>query len=274
LSVGGPPFSKALQRAINFAWKKGVVIVAAAGNEGIEQVEYPAGYNFVLAVSASNEDNERAEFSNWGMNIGVAAPGASIFSTTPTYPTPYRLPIYDSLYGTSQATPMVSGLAALLFAIYPDLRNEEVIQIIQRSAVPINKNTKQWDPVFGYGLLNVRNAINHTVGKKSNSNFREITYRVEKGSFYGQIVDQLENPIANAIVTARMNGMIISRHKTRNNVPTENGKLNTDGMFRLPNLLPGMYSIFVELPGQAPIEMGNFTIIAGADTILQLICKK
>jgi hypothetical protein len=271
ISIGGPPFSKALQRAINFAWQKGAVIVAAAGNDGIELVEYPAGYNFVLAVSAANEDHKRADFSNWGMNIGVTAPGTSILSTTPTYPTPNRLPIYDSLHGTSQATPLVSGLAALLLAMNSDLKNSEVLQMIQRAAVPIDGKNKQWNHYFGYGLLNAKNALNLALGTKTpNLNWWKTA---DKGCFYGQIIDQLENPVANAIVTARLNGKIISAYKTRNNVPTEKGALDTDGMFRLQNLLPGMYRIFVELPGHSPIDMGNFTITAGADTILQLVCK-
>jgi len=271
ISIGGPPFSKALQRAINFAWQKGAVIVAAAGNEGIEQVEYPAGYNFVLAVSAANENHERAKFSNWGMNIGVAAPGTSILSTTPIYSTPNRLPFYDSLHGTSQATPLVSGLAGLLLAINPNLRNLEVIQMIQRAAIPIDGKNKQWNHYFGYGLLNAKNALNLSKGKKTpNFNWWQTS---DKGCFYGQIVDPLENPLANAVVTARLNGKIISAYKTRNNVPTEKGAFNTDGMFRLQNLIPGNYRILVELPGHSPIDMGNFTITAGADTILQLVCK-
>lgn len=269
ISIGGPPFSKALQRAINFAWQKGAVIVAAAGNEGIEQVEYPAGYNFVLAVSAANEDQRRAKFSNWGMNIGVTAPGTSILSTTPTYSTPNRLRIYDSLHGTSQATPLVSGLAALLLACNPELRNEEVIQMIQRAAVPIDGNSKQWNHYFGYGFLNAKNAFHLSMGTNT-PNFHWWK-TADKGCFYGQIVDQFENPIGNAIVTAKLSGKIIAACKTRNNVPTEKGNLDTDGMFRLQNLLPGKYSIFIELPGQTAIEMGNFTIVAGADTILQLV---
>jgi thermitase len=272
ISVGGPPFSKALQRAINYAWQNGAVIVAAAGNEGIEQVEYPAGYNFVLAVSAINQANERADFSNWGINIGVTAPGTSIFSTTPTYPVPNRVQIYDSLHGTSQATPFVSGLAALLLAINPDLSNTEVIQIIQQAAVPIHGNSKRWNHYSGYGLLNARNALN--LSMKTNTPNYNWAKTSEKGCFYGQIVDQSENPVANALVTVRMNRRVISAYKTRNNVPNENGVLDTDGMFRLANLLPGKYNIFVELPGQPPIDMGTFTILAGADTILQLVCKK
>ncbi len=164
ISIGGPPFSLAFQRAIDYAWLKGVVIVAAAGNGGKNKVEYPAGYNFVLAVSATNKANVLAEFSNWGMNIGISAPGTGILSTTPTYSTPHKMRSYDALQGTSQATPFVSGLAALLFAIYPDLSNAEVIQIIQRAADPINEKTKQWNTFFGYGLLNAANAVNRRTG--------------------------------------------------------------------------------------------------------------
>ncbi|MCQ6279545.1 S8 family serine peptidase [Bacillus sp. EB600] len=287
ISIGGPPFSLAFQRAIDYAWLKGVVIVAAAGNGGKNKVEYPAGYNFVLAVSATNKANDLAEFSNWGMNIGISAPGTSILSTTPTYSTPHKMRSYDALQGTSQATPFVSGLAALLFAIYPDLSNAEVIQLIQRAADPIDEKSKQWNNFYGYGLLNASNAVNRRTGKtirrttRRGSSRRSTSGRhtpdkgakIRKGSFYGQIVDQLGNPIANAIVSARISGKIVSTYKTKTNVHLENNSLGTDGMFRLHNLLPGRFSIFVELPGQPALKWGTSSIIGGADTLLRLVCK-
>lgn len=295
ISVAARSFSMALQRAINYAWQKGAVIVAAAGNEKRESVKYPAGYNYVLAVSATNEDNQPAGFSNWGINIGITAPGTGILSTTPTYSTPNRLRTYDLSQGTSQATPFVSGLAALLFAIDPDLSNTEVIQIIQRAAIPIQEGKKQWNAYSGYGLINAANAINRTIGKsvrtaykgsRLTSNGRTSrrhpsrgrndgqTSQRSKGSFYGQLVDEFDHPIANAMVSARMEGKIVSMYKTRSNVPMESSGSGTDGMFRLPNLLPGKYSIFVELPGQTAFQVGSYTILGGADTILRLVCKK
>lgn len=299
ISFGAAIYCHALQLAINYAWQQGVVIVAAAGNEGKNHIDYPAGYNFVLAVSATTAINELAFFSNRGMNIGITAPGTAILSTTPTYSTREKLPLYDALHGTSQAAPFVSGLVAILFSLYPDLNNAKVLQIIQKSANPIDEDVKRWSPLFGYGLLDAANAVRRTMGrmirratyhretrrKKSDirSSRRKSRYEsakkrtclsrssISRGSFYGQVVDQSGKPIANATVYARKDGKIIVNYKTRTNVPIKNKLLDTDGMFRLPNLVPGHYSLLVQLPGQRAVKITRAAITGGADTILQLV---
>lgn len=304
ISFGAATYSQALQLAINYAWQRGVVIVAAAGNQGRDHIEYPAGYNFVLAVSATTAINDLAAFSNRGINIGITAPGMAILSTTPTYLTRDKLPSYDTLHGTSQAAPFVSGLVALLLSLYPDLTNAEAVQIIQKSASPIDEETKQWNPFFGYGLLNAANAVRRKTGRmihrksgkrrknitirRSRGNnsrkksptkriYSEQTYRsrspVKKGSFYGQVVDQSGKPIANATVYARKDGKTIIKYTTRTNVPIENNGMGTDGMFRLPNLFPGKYSLLVQLPGQRAVKITRASITGGADTIVQLVCR-
>lgn len=307
ISFGAASFSHSLQLAINYAWQRGVVIIAAAGNEGRNLVEYPAGYNFVLGVSATTETNELADFSNRGINIGITAPGTAILSTTPSYRTPSKLQYYDTLQGTSQAAPLVSGLAALLFAIDSDLTNAEMLQVIQRSANPIDEEEKQWNPYFGYGLLNAANAVQRRTGKmirrvtnfnrkrrkaseKRNSRKRTHSRRasrrrtnnrrtysersqVKKGSFYGQVVDKYGKPIANAVVSAYLNGKMMAKYVTRTNVPIEDKGVHTDGIFRLQNLAPGKYNLLVELPGARAVQLGRAAVIGGADTFLQLEYK-
>lgn len=308
ISFGAAPYSQALQLAINYAWEKGAVMVAAAGNEGKNLVEYPAGYNFVLAVSAVTKTNDLASFSNRGINIGITAPGTAILSTMPTYHIPNKMRDYDILDGTSQATPFISGLAALLFAIYPEMTNAEVLQIIQKAADPIEEDHKSWNPFFGYGLLNAANAVKRKTGsmifrKNNKCSFRwkssdkrtsrRRSYRrrsqsrkyhkkadsvpssqVKKGCFYGQVVDQHGTPLANATVSARFKGKIASSYTTRSNVPIEGKEMGTDGMFRLGNLLPETYSLYVKLPGKKAVQIQKATITGGADTFLQLICDR
>ncbi|PGT18969.1 S8 family serine peptidase [Bacillus cereus] len=288
MSLGGAFYSNTFQLAINFAWQQGIIIVAAAGNRGNDQVQYPAGYNFVLAVSATNQANDRASFSSWGMNVGIAAPGTAILSTTPTYNTGNNLLNYDALAGTSMATPFVSGLAAMIFAIYPQLSNQEVIQIIQRAANPIDATIKEWNTFFGYGLLDASNAAKRTFGKSINrlTTGSRTTGRGPKGkrssgeklrtrlgSFYGQVVNQLGIPIAEARISARRQGSVASEYLTRTNVPIDLGILGTDGMFRLQNLPPGTYGLFVQLPGpgQVPVQLQTATITPGADLYVRLV---
>lgn len=165
MSLGSSEYSQALQNTIDFAWSRGVVIVAAAGNTGSDQVNYPAGNNHVLAVSATNQGNDKAAFSSWGVDVGVTAPGVAILSTTPTYPIQGILPNYDAFQGTSMASPFVAGLAVMLKAIYPQLSNMEIVQLIQRSARPIEATVKEWDAFFGYGLIDASNAADRRDGR-------------------------------------------------------------------------------------------------------------
>ncbi|GHH99126.1 S8 family serine peptidase [Neobacillus kokaensis] len=295
MSLGSPAYSQAFQLAINFAWNRGLVIVASAGNNGNEQIQYPAGYNYVFSVSATNQANDRAYFSSWGMDVGVTAPGIAILSTTPTYPVANVQLNYDALSGTSQAAPFVAGLAVMLRAIYPQLSNQEIIQVIQRSAKPIDAAIKEWDAFFGYGLIDASNAVKRTSGKairrqstlnqnlpcsaeartsgnrSSGRRNRGKNLKTKLGSFYGQVVNQNGNPIGNARVFARRGNINVSMYTTKTNVLIDTGVTASDGMFRLPNLQAGSYGIFVALPGQAPVQITTATITPGADLFLRLV---
>jgi thermitase len=109
--------SKALQNAVKYAARKGAVLVASAGNDGEEAVTYPAAFSEVIAVGATDNEDQRAVYSNYGARwVDVAAPGDEIYSTGPNHPNAWALDSYGSLSGTSMAAAFVSGEAALLFA--------------------------------------------------------------------------------------------------------------------------------------------------------------
>ena len=150
LSLGGPSYSSSLQNAINYAWNKGVVIVASAGNESTSAPLYPAALNNVIAVSASDQSDNLASFSNFGSWVDVAAPGTFIYTTN-------NGGSYGSWHGTSFSSPLVAGLAALIFSLNPNLTSAQVVDILRSSADDLGAGG--FDPSFGYGRINVARAL-------------------------------------------------------------------------------------------------------------------
>ncbi|MFH0775601.1 MAG: S8 family serine peptidase [bacterium] len=111
MSWGSDEPSNILKDALDYAYNKGVLLIAAAGNDGTSEKIYPGGYENVLSVAATNSNDKKAWFSNYGSWVDIAAPGQDIYSTIPNNK-------YASFSGTSMATPFVSGLAGLLFSRY------------------------------------------------------------------------------------------------------------------------------------------------------------
>lgn len=132
MSLGGTSSSSTLQSAVNYGWNKGAVVVAAAGNSGTTSPLYPAYYQSVIAVAATDSTDQLTSWSNRGSWVDVAAPGSSIYSTCVNGS-------YCYMSGTSMATPYVSGLAALLFTTVSDTNgngflNDEVRSCIESTA--------------------------------------------------------------------------------------------------------------------------------------------
>ena len=148
MSLGASSNVPSFEAAVNAAYAKGVVMVAAAGNESGD-VSWPAAYNNVMAVSATDGDNKIAYFSNFGPEIDVAAPGVSIYST-------YKGSVYATLSGTSMASPHVAGVAALVLIADGSLSPAEVMARIKATAVMAT----EWDTLqYGAGLVNAYNAV-------------------------------------------------------------------------------------------------------------------
>lgn len=153
LSLGGGGFSRPEADAVAKAWRRGVVIVAAAGNERTNRRTYPAAYRQVIAVAATTRSDARARYSNYGSWVDVAAPGGTsgtggIYSTLPSGR-------YGYLSGTSMAAPFVSGVAGLLAS--QDLPNTRIRRKIQSTAADLGPRGK--DPYYGHGRVDAAAAV-------------------------------------------------------------------------------------------------------------------
>jgi subtilisin family serine protease len=143
-------FSQSLQDAIDYASAQGVILVAAAGNEGQSMTVYPAGYPPVIGVAATDDNGERAPFSNYGSVVTVAAPGTGVIST-------YPMSQYAAGWGTSFSAPMVSGAAALFVDLDPGISVAEARKAITR-ARPLHGQQ------LGAGLLDLVQALSGLTG--------------------------------------------------------------------------------------------------------------
>ncbi|WP_179884292.1 S8 family peptidase [Bacillus toyonensis] len=258
-------YSEALQLVIEQAWNQNIILVAGVGNDGTTAPFYPAANNFVLGVSATDQTNQLSVFSNWGINIGITAPGTDILSTIPTYfPDVDGKTAYFVLSGTSFSTPFVTGVAAMLRAIKPTATNQEIIQSIQRSSKNLNIIHKEWGSFYGYGLLDASEAVNELLSPKVASN-------KDLGSFYGQIRKD-DKPILNItlyVVNNNTNSIVRIYTPPIYNFPgTTTSK--SDGMFRMINLPKGNYSIYAN-DVDPKFLLATVDIVPGADVYVKLV---
>jgi thermitase len=149
-SWGGYGESALIHDAVKYAYDSGVLVVAAAGNEATSSKVYPAAFDEVIAVSATDEYDNPAYFTNFGEWVELAAPGVGIYST-------YWDDTYRSMSGTSMSTPHVSGVAALIWSQFPKVTRDWVRAQLRYSADDLGD--PGFDDYYGYGRINARRAV-------------------------------------------------------------------------------------------------------------------
>lgn len=151
-SFGGPGFSTTTQNVVNEAHSNGILVVAAAGNEGNSDLHYPAALNNVYAVVNTTASDAKSSGSTYGTWVDICAPGTGIYSTLPNNQ-------YGTRTGTSMASPMVAGLCALIKSFNPSFTPDQITQCIDATAEDINFQNPAFIGQLGAGRINAYEAL-------------------------------------------------------------------------------------------------------------------
>ncbi len=157
MSLGGPGYGAVLDTAVANAVGRGVVVVAAAGNDGSDVVQYPAAFYGVIAVAATNPGGVKTDFSSYGNWVDVAAPGWDVLTTGSRALTPAGNEPYWYCTGTSCSAPIVAGVAALVKNRWPSFTSVQVETRLK--ALAQDAGPRGIDPYYGAGILDAYAAL-------------------------------------------------------------------------------------------------------------------
>ncbi len=242
MSLGETGYSQTLQNAINYAWQRNSLVVAAAGNDNNGELFFPAAANHVVGVAAVDSAGQKAKFSNFGEQVDISAPGVNILSTVPTYPVTQGVQNYAYYSGTSMAAPHVSAVAGMVAMTTPGVASDAIALRLQQSAEPV-PSAATWTPEYGYGVLNAASALKYSA-------------RTDRtGGLTGQIVNAQGYPVAG--VQVYLNGAGATTDYT--------------GLFRIANQAPGTYTLQVTANGGT--QAITVVVPAGGDAPLTFVAN-
>ncbi len=181
-SWGGYGASMYEQSIIDYATSKGALIVAAAGNNNTDIPFYPASYQGVLSVGWLNTSDDTKSFAgNYGGTVDVMAPGSSIFSTWQRTGSGIDI-TYFTIGGSSMSSPLVAGLAGLVYTRFPNYNPLQIAEQIRMTADDVDLQNPGYEKLLGRGRINAYSALNDS-GKVS-VRTTDITY-IENGNGNG-----------------------------------------------------------------------------------------
>ncbi|MBD3637533.1 MAG: S8 family serine peptidase [Crocinitomicaceae bacterium] len=183
---------------VSQAQAQGILMVAAAGNSDTSAMHYPAGYSYVFSVGATDQNDMRAGFSNYGSWVDVMAPGLGIESTLVEGQNSYGY-----LSGTSMASPVVAALAGLVMSLEPGASAQDVKTFIENGCDPIDQLNSGYEGQLGAGRINAYKTLLVAIGQLS-------TYAVEPAPEEMFIYPNPSNGEFNVVFDKTLNGGDIS----------------------------------------------------------------
>ncbi len=217
MSFGSEGSAVTEQVLLNSALSKGIVLVAAAGNDNTNTPFYPASYNGVISVGATDQTDQKASFSNYGTTVDVMAPGVGILSTVASSNSAYA-----SYSGTSMACPLVAGLSALVLAANPSFTPAQVEARLKSSCDNITLLNPTFTGQLGAGRVNAFKALGGTVDIDDTE--ETTTIQVYPNPFNSQLIITGADNNATAewfdIQGRRMGTMVL--HNGDNQLPVSN----------------------------------------------------
>jgi len=246
MSWGDPNYSPIIADACDYAYEKGVILIASAGNDPGPNLSYPAKLSNVISVGAVNKFKNLAGFSSYGVDLDLVAPGEQVLST-------YKLETneqYMEMSGTSMAAPYVSGSIALMLSLQPGLSPAEVRSRLLNSTDDLGPIG--FDIHYGHGLLNVQKLL-----LSLNPPIVEISYPYDQmgirgsidilGTVHGENFFRYSVMYSDKAVPSQLDWMDVATHTNQPQFyyqPVQNGYIAT---FDIPEVFPeGRYSIRIQ----------------------------
>ena len=284
LSLAGGGYSALDQQVYSEVAARGIIVVAAAGNESTSQFAYPASYDNVISVSATDINGSRARYSNFGGRVDVAAPGGDgntpdvngdgtpdlVLSTSADDSGGAIRDNYRLLQGTSMAAPHVAGVMALMKSVHPALTPAQVDALLAQGKITDDLGSEGRDNTFGWGLINANKAVLEAINLAGGGGLEpdpSVTTSASSLNF-GTFADRLSLTVSNAgtgeLIVDRLEAnapwLIVE--------PASGSSVDSNGV--------GTYSVRVD---RNSLEVGTYTATIGIftndrDITVQVIVQK
>ncbi len=202
LSLGSAGDSFVMRDAVDYAAARGVAIVAAVGNEGLNTVDYPAAYPGVIGVTAVDANGQRAQFANYGPGVALAAPGLGV-------QVPWSAQQVLVINGTSAAAPFVSGALAGILSQNPGLSSAEAVALLLRYANDAGPPGP--DPFFGAGILSVDRILNRNQPGIRDAAVADIYYDPDAATGTSPLMVTVQNRGTTPLLNLRVNVQVAQR---------------------------------------------------------------